>query len=217
MLSSKVQTRQSLKVHCHANQCFYVDFLRSKMAARRLEAAAPANEKQAYAALFFFFTCSELRDRSTSELQYQSVTLAKSFIFRTKLGFEIWSRKWKQKGKFTLNNAEISWNPKQACRAPRINLELSWSDDRSRPAIFQVQLCIFRYTVQCTQRESTGGTLVKRASFGKMHGRHYFSPQQNGAKNHWIAWQCTFNMPGGKKAECLWTSVAHWVYHVCRK
>ena len=25
-----------------------------------------------------------------------------------------------------------------------------------------------------------------------MHGRHYFSPQQNGAKNHWIAWQCTF-------------------------
>ena len=26
-----------------------------------------------------------------------------------------------------------------------------------------------------------------------MHRRHYFSPQQNGAKNHWIAWQCTFN------------------------
>ena len=26
----------------------------------------------------------------------------------------------------------------------------------------------------------------------KSHGRHYFSPQQNGAKNYWIAWQCTF-------------------------
>ena len=57
---------------------------------------------------------------------------------------------------------------------------------------FQVQLRIIRYTVQCTLRWSTGRTLVERASLGKMHGRHYFSPQQNGAKNHWIAWQCTF-------------------------
>ena len=40
-------------MRCHAIQCFYVDFLRSKMAARRVEAAAPANEKQAFAALFF--------------------------------------------------------------------------------------------------------------------------------------------------------------------
>ena len=75
-----------------------------------------------------------------------------------------------------------SSDPKQACRAPRIDLELSWSDDRSRLAIFQVQLCIFRYTVQCTLRQLTGRTLVQRASFGKIHGRHYFSPLQNGAK-----------------------------------
>ena len=61
-------------------------FLRSKMAARRLEAAAPANEKQAFAALFFF-TSFELRDQSTSG--YQSVTLAKAFLSRTKMGFEI--------------------------------------------------------------------------------------------------------------------------------
>ena len=52
------------------------------MAARRLEAAAPANEKQAFAALIFF-TCTsfeefELRDQSTSG--YQSVILAKSFL-----------------------------------------------------------------------------------------------------------------------------------------
>ena len=31
----------------------FYDFLRSKMAARRLEAAAPVKEKQAFAALFF--------------------------------------------------------------------------------------------------------------------------------------------------------------------
>ena len=68
----------------------FVDFLRSKMAARRLEAAAPANEKQAFAALFFF-TSFELRNQSTSG--YQSVTLAKSFLSRTKMGLEIRSRK----------------------------------------------------------------------------------------------------------------------------
>ena len=39
--------RWLLKVHCHAIQCFYVDFLRSKMAARRLEAAAHAEELDA--------------------------------------------------------------------------------------------------------------------------------------------------------------------------
>ena len=60
------------------------------MAARRLEAAVPANEKQSFAALFFF-TSFELRDQSTSG--YQSVTLAKSFLSRTKMGFEIRSRK----------------------------------------------------------------------------------------------------------------------------
>ena len=43
-----------LKVHCHAIQWFYVDFLRSKMAAGRLEAAALANEKQAFVAPSFF-------------------------------------------------------------------------------------------------------------------------------------------------------------------
>ena len=42
----------ALKVHCHAIQYFDVDFLRSKMAARRLEAGAPANELQASGALF---------------------------------------------------------------------------------------------------------------------------------------------------------------------
>ena len=36
------------------------------------------------------------------------------------------------------------------------------------------------------------------------HGRHYFSPQQNGAKNHWIAWQCTFNIAvGGRGVEAI--------------
>ena len=31
-----------------------------------------------------------------------------------------------------MKNGENSWKSKQACGAPRIDLELSWSEDRSR-------------------------------------------------------------------------------------
>ena len=55
-----------LKVHCHAIQCFFVDFLRSKMAARRLKAAAPTNEKQVFAGF-----CSST-DRSSAVLVRRS-------------------------------------------------------------------------------------------------------------------------------------------------
>ena len=96
---------------------FFVDFLRSKMAARRLEPAAPANEKQAFA-------------------------------------------------------------------APQINLQLSWSNDRSRLAIFQVHFCIPLHSTMCTTIIDRRAGHLLSAPFGKMHGRHYFSPQQNGAKNH---------------------------------
>ena len=130
---------------------FYVDFLRSKMAARRLEAAAPANDSQALTALFFF-TCSELRDRSTSDHQWVS-TLAKSFpsLGPLKLGFEIGSSKLKQTS-FPWTMVKNAWNPKQACRAPRIDLELSWSGDRSRLSIFQVQLYISLHSTMYTTK-----------------------------------------------------------------
>ena len=141
----------ALKVHCHAIQWFYVEFLRSKMAARRLEAAAPANEKQAFAALFFF-TSFELRDQSASG--YQTDTFAKSFLSRTKMALEIRSRKWKQKDKFAHekwgkfmetktglhSSTDRSWS---SCLGPKIV-----QDSRG----FQVQLRIFRYIVQCTLR-----------------------------------------------------------------
>ena len=66
------------------------------MAARRLEAVAPANEKQAFVTLSFSPVSSFAINRRRGE----SVTLAKSFLSRTKMGFEIRSRKWKQKDKF---------------------------------------------------------------------------------------------------------------------
>ena len=103
------------------------------MAARRLEAAAPANEKQAFAALFFF-TSFELCDQSTSG--YLSVSYpCKVIPLSDEEGLEIRSRKWKQKRtRLPMKNGENLWKPKQACGAPRIDLELSWFEDRSRLA-----------------------------------------------------------------------------------
>ena len=110
-------------------QWFYVDFLRSKMAARRLEAAAPANEKQAFAALFFFtsFEEFELRDQSTSG--YQSVTLEKSFLSDED---GLWDKIKKVKTKRQVCPWKMGKIHGNQNRAPRIDLELSWSEDHSR-------------------------------------------------------------------------------------
>ena len=83
-----------------------------------------------------------------------------------------------------MKNGENSWKQEQACGAPRIDLELSWPEDRSRlarlsGAVAYILLHSTMYTTIINRQ-----ALVERASLGKMHGRHYFSPQQNGAKNH---------------------------------
>ena len=98
------------------------------MAAGRLEAAAQANEKQAFAALFFF-TSFELRDWGISQLPLQSHS---SLGRRRALGKD--QKSENKKTSLVMKNGENSWKPKQACGAPRIDLELSWSEDRSRPA-----------------------------------------------------------------------------------
>ena len=92
--------RTRLKVHCYAIQCFYVHFCGRK--ARRLEAAAPANESQALAILFFSSPVRSFaidRRRSTSQL---STCPCKVILLSDEVGFEIWSRKWKQLKKTSL-------------------------------------------------------------------------------------------------------------------
>ena len=84
-----------------------------------------------------------------------------------------------------MENGENSWKPKQACEAPRSDLEFSWSEDRSRlarllGAVAYISLHSTMYTTIIDRQD----TLVERASLGEMHGRHYLSLQQNGAKNH---------------------------------
>ena len=142
-----------LKVHCHDIQWFYVDFCGRKW---RRGDSRPRRRPTRSRPLphFFSFTSFELRDQSTSG--YQSVILAKSFLSRTKMGFELRSRKWKQKTSLPMKIGVNSWKPTLACGAPRIDLELSRFClgpkivQSSRG--FQVQLRRFRYTVQCTLR-----------------------------------------------------------------
>ena len=67
-----------------------------------------------------------------------------------------------------------SWNPKQACRAARIDLELSWSDDRSRLAIFRVQ-----YNVHYDNRQTAHLLSALRL---ERRTAAILSPQKNGAK-----------------------------------
>ena len=65
--------------------------------------------------------------------------------------------------------------------------------------------CVYfatQYNVHYDNR--LAGHLLSALRFAKMHGRHYFSPQPNGATNHWKAWQCTFNPLRAKTSFQLW-------------
>ena len=82
-------------------------FLRSKMAARRLEATAPANESQALDVLFFF-TCWTTASRSIdvgASISCQ-LALANSFLSRMKLGLRYDQESENKKTSFPINNGE---------------------------------------------------------------------------------------------------------------
>ena len=91
-----------------------------------------AGQREAGQCRTFFFTSFELRDQST--LGYQSVTLAKSFLSRTKMGFEIRSRKWKQKDKF----AHEKWGKfMETKKGLRTSTDRSWVLSCLGPKIVQ--------------------------------------------------------------------------------
>ena len=147
----------SLKMHCLAIQCSISIFCNQKLWSKRLESTTPASALLGLAASFSL-NCSKLPGGSASE--HQSVDHAKLFLSRAKSGFEIIIKKvgMKRQGcPWTM--ARIGWSPKQACRAPRINLDLPWYDHRSSLAIFHMQLCI---SLQSTMYTTTSG--------GELHG-----------------------------------------------
>ena len=73
------------------------------------------------------FSSSSIRDRFSKSAYWPK-------DYWTEMGFEIRSRKWKQKDKFAHEKWGKFMETKQACGAPRIDLELSWSEDLSRLA-----------------------------------------------------------------------------------
>ena len=171
---------KKLKVHCHAIQCFYVDFLRSKMAARKLEAAAPTNELPVLGRNFFF-TCWELRNWSTSK--NQSVVLAKSFLFLSlsdEVGLGGRYDQESEKKSLPISNGEIIMESKTGLQS---SMDRSWVVRLVRQSfktrdLSVVVVYISLHSTICTTtiRQSTLKTLVERASLGKIHGRHYSPP-----------------------------------------
>ena len=160
------------------------------MATRRLEAAAPANEKQVFAAFFLHqFRASRSIDVGVS-VSYPCKVIPLSdedgHWDKKKVKTKRQVSPWKM-GKIHGNQnrlAELHGSILR-CLGPT-----TVQDSRG----FQVQLRILLHSTMYTTNRRAGHLVS--ASLLKMHGRHYFSPQQNGAKNHWVAWQCTFKKPG---------------------
>ena len=125
--------RHSLKVNCHTIQCFHVDFLRSKIAARRPEAAAPANELQASGALF---CSSSLRLRNPCSDRRRTIShLPKSFLSRrtkSTSGFENRSRKCDKKTRLP-NGRHKQWKMHGNQSRPAELHQSIFPDDCSKP------------------------------------------------------------------------------------
>ena len=84
-----------LKVHCHAIQCFYVDFFAVENCSKEPQGRGSDQRVAGLSPNVFFLPVRSIaidRRRSISQLPLQSP----SFL-SDKVGFEIWSRKWKDK------------------------------------------------------------------------------------------------------------------------
>ena len=135
--------------------CWFFFFCGRKWRRGDLRPRRRPTSRRALAAIFFhlFYMFEDLRLIDVVVSVSCPCKVTPLSLSRTKLGFEIWSRKWKDKF------AHQQW----------------WKIHGTQNRLAELD-----------------GSILSCASFGKIHGRHYFSPQQNGAKNHWIAWQCTF-------------------------
>ena len=144
----------------------------------------------------FFFTCSELHDQSTSA--YQSVPRAKSFLSRMKLGFEIWSRKWKQKEMFALNNGEKFMESKKKKRLAELHGSILSCLHGLGPTIVQALWsfrcsCVYFATQNNIHYDNwQAGHLLSTLRLERRTAAIIFLHNKMAPKNHWIAWQCTF-------------------------
>ena len=156
------------------------------MAARRLEAAAPVNEKQAFAALFFLhqFRASRSIDVGVS-VSYPCKVIPLSDEHG------LWDKIKKVKTKkktLPMNKGENSWKPKQTCGAPRIDLELSWSKDRSRLARCSCVYFATQYNVHYDNRQA--GHLLSALRLERCTAAIIFPHNKMAQK----ITECTFNL-----------------------
>ena len=156
-------------MHCHALQCFYVDFCgwewwRGGSRPQR----RPTSGRPWPQSFFHRIGASRLIDIGVSV----SCPCKVIHLSPTKLGFEIWSRTWKTS--LPINNGEKVMESKTGWQR---SMDWSWFVSFRRPLkthdlLGAVVYIRFTVDLQCTQRQSTGKTLavyVERAAFGKIH------------------------------------------------
>ena len=159
-----------LKVHSRAFQCFYIDFFAVENGG---EETRPTSGRPW--SHFFFFTL-----QSHSSLG----------------GGWIWDIIKKVKTKrqvFPWTKVKNSWNSKQVRRAPRIDLEVSWSDAQFKTrdlsdAVVYISLHSTMYTTTIDRQD----TLLSALRLERCTAAIIF-PRTRWRKNHRIAWPCTLN------------------------
>ena len=164
----------------------------SKIAARRLEAEAPTNELPVLGSNFFhLFGASRLIDVGV----LVSCPCKVIPLSRTKMRFKIWSRKWKDKF------AHQQWWNIHGIQNRLAELHGSILSCPLGPVIIQDSRsfrcsCVY-FPTQCNIHYKNPSIVTPDTCWARFVWKDtrppIFSPQQNGAKNHWIAWQCTFN------------------------
>ena len=162
-------------------------FLRSKMATRRLEAAAPANEMQASIALLFS-SSRKLRNRWTSRIS-QLPMQSRTPLARSRSGFESWSKKWKRKDEVTQQWRKIHIIRNRLSELHGSTMSFLCLSNAQASRSFRCS-CV-EFTTQYKERydKQKAGHRLHTHSFEKKNAQSpvYF-PTTEWCKNHWIAW-----------------------------
>ena len=158
------------------------------MVAKRLEAAAPANELQALVAIFFFGASRLIAVGVSVSCPCKVVLLSLELSW----AFEIWWRR--EKTSLPINNGEKHGIQNRLaelhgsilrCLGPTIV-----QDSRS----FRCS-CVY-FATQCNVHYGNQQTrhLLSALRLERYTAAIIFPHNKMAQKNHWIAWQCIFNL-----------------------
>ena len=221
-----------LKVHCHAIQCFYVDFLLSKLATRRLEATALANKMQALVAIFFLQVRSfaievslklSMQSRSSLALRVVGGTLRtdqesanEKRMLSNNGGHEHWlSMPWIQNRLAQLHGSILYW---------AFLLRLSFNpDDLSGPVVHFATQCNVHYDKRhaghllptlrlgnCTATIIFPHNKMAQKSLNSVtvHFKTFRLIVENARQSH--TWQWASGHVRSRSEECMWRVLGGW-------